>query len=135
MAFAQFNCVAVELSRLFQFNLLSILTQRYFTESVKYNLFQFKINFTLKSRGFFLGLKIISSIFETFNEILLALSQFVRFFWPIFKGLFILFSDLLMIRRFVCLQQNDEFCNVLLLHVDHLYIAKDVTVPKQILLA
>ena len=47
----------------------------------------------LKSRG----LKIISSAFE----ILLALSQIVRFFRSIFKSLFNLFSNLLMIRRFV----------------------------------
>ena len=39
----------------------------------------------------------MSSVFETFSEILLALSQFVRFFRSIFKGLFNLFSDLLMI--------------------------------------
>ena len=48
----------------------------------------------LKSRGFLLGLKIISSVFETFTEILLALSQLVRFFRY-------LFSDLLVISRFV----------------------------------
>ena len=33
----------------------------------------------LISRGSLLGLKIISSVFEIFNEILLALSRFVRF--------------------------------------------------------
>ena len=97
MAFAQFNIVAVALTRLFHFNLLSILTPRYFTESVGYNLFPFNFKFILSS----LGLKIISSVFETFNEIFLALSQFVRFFRSIFKSLFNLFSDLLVIRRFV----------------------------------
>ena len=55
----------------------------------------------LKSRGFLLGLKIINSVFETFCEILLALSQFVRFFRSIFKSLFNLFSDLLMKSKFV----------------------------------
>ena len=55
----------------------------------------------LKSRGFLLGLKIISSAFETFSEILLGLSQFLRFFRSIFKGFFNIFSDLLMISRFV----------------------------------
>ena len=55
----------------------------------------------LKCRGFLLGLKKISSVFETFNEILLALSQFVRFFRSIFKSLFNPFSDLSMISRFV----------------------------------
>ena len=101
MAFDRFNFVALDLTWLFQFNLLSILTPGYFTESVGYNLFLFHFIFILKSRGFLLGLKIISSVFETLNEILLALSQFVRFFRSIFKNLFNLFSDLLMIRRFV----------------------------------
>ena len=88
MTFAQFNFVAVALTWLFQFNLLSILTPRYFTESVVYNHFPFNFIFMLKCRGFLLGLKKISSVFETFNEILLALSQFVRFFRSIFKSLF-----------------------------------------------
>ena len=61
----------------------------------------FNFIFMLKSRGFLLGLKIISSVFETFNEILLALSQFVRLFRSVFKSLFNLLSDLLMIRRSV----------------------------------
>ena len=74
IAFASFNFVAVALTWLFQFNLLSISTPRYFTESVEYNLFPFNFVIMLKSRGFLLGLKIISSVFETFNEILLALS-------------------------------------------------------------
>ena len=55
----------------------------------------------LKSRGFLLSLKIIISVFETFSKTLLALSQFVRFFRSILKNLFNLFSDLLMISRFV----------------------------------
>ena len=55
----------------------------------------------LKSRGFHLGLKIISFVFETFSEILLALSQFVRFLRSIFKSLFNIFSDLLKISKFV----------------------------------
>ena len=88
MAFAWFNFVAVALTWLLQFNLLSILTSRYFTESVGYNHFPFNFIFILKCRGFLLGLKKISSVFETFNEILLALSQFVRFFRSIFKSLF-----------------------------------------------
>ena len=41
MAFACSNFVAVSLTRLFQFILLSILTPRYFTESVGYNIFPF----------------------------------------------------------------------------------------------
>ena len=61
----------------------------------------FNFIFMLKSRGFLLGLKIISSVFETFNGILLALSQFVRLFRSVFKSLFNLLSDLLMIRRSV----------------------------------
>ena len=55
----------------------------------------------LKSRGFLLGLKTISYVFQTFSEILLALSQFVRFFRTIFKSLVNLFCDLLMISRIV----------------------------------
>ena len=82
MAFAQFNFVAVALIGLFHFNLLSILTPRYFTESVGYNLFPFNFIFMLKSRGFLLGLKLMSSVFEALNEILLALSQLLRFLGP-----------------------------------------------------
>ena len=101
MTFAQFNIVAVALKCLFQFSLLSILTPRYLTDSVGYHLFPFNFIFTLKSVGFLLGLKTINSAFETFNETLLALSQFVRFFRSIFKSLFNPFSDLSMISRFV----------------------------------
>ena len=66
------------LTRLFKSNLLSILTPRYLTESNGDNLFPFNFIFMLKSKGFLLGLKISSSVFETFSEILLTLSQFVR---------------------------------------------------------
>ena len=75
MAFAWFNFLVVALTLVFQFNLLSILIPRYFTKSVGYNLFPFNFNLMLKSRGFLLVLKIISFVFETFTEILLALSQ------------------------------------------------------------
>ena len=40
-------------------------------------------------------------VYEAYSEILSALSQFVRFFRSKFKSLFNLFSDLLMISRFV----------------------------------
>ena len=58
---------------LFQFNLLSILTPRYLTESVGYNLFPFNFIFMLKSKRvpFRLKRKLVS---ETYNEILLALT-------------------------------------------------------------
>ena len=90
------------LTWLFLFNLLSILTPRYLTE-------------------FHLGLKIISSVFQTFSEILLALSQFVRFSLSIFKSLFNLFSDWLMISRFVSSAkrwtlQNTTFISRLVFH-------------------
>ena len=101
MTFARFSFVAMALKRIFQFNLLSVLTPRYLTKSVGYNLCPFSLIFMLKSRGFHLGLKIISFVFETFSEILLALSQFVRFLRSIFKSLFNIFSDLLKISKFV----------------------------------
>ena len=100
-AFARFNFVAIALTWLFQFNLLSILTPRYLPESVGYILFPYNYIFMLKASSFLLGLKIISSVFETFSQILLALSQFGRFFRSIFKSLLNLFSDLLIISRFV----------------------------------
>ena len=89
------------LTWLFQFNLISILTPRYLTEADGYNIFLFHFIFMLKSRGSLLGLNIINSVFETFNEIFLALSQFVRFLRSILKSLFNLFSYLLVISRFV----------------------------------
>ena len=101
MAFARFHFVAVALTWLFQFNLLSILTPGYLTESVGYNLFPFNFIVTLKSRGFLLGLKIKSYVSETFNDIFSVLIQFVKVFRSIFKSLFNLFGDLLTIRRFV----------------------------------
>ena len=75
MAFAGFNFVAVALTWRVQFNLISFLTPRYFTESVGYNLFPCNFIFMLKSRGFLLGLKTISSAFEAINEILITLNQ------------------------------------------------------------
>ena len=75
MAFAWSNFAAIGLTYIFQFNLLSILTPIYFTESVKYNLLLFSFISMLISRSFPLGLKIIISVFEKFSEILLAVSQ------------------------------------------------------------
>ena len=72
----------------------------------------------LESRGLLLILKIISPVFEAFSGMLLALSQFIRFFRSIFKRLFNLFSDLLMIID-LCHHQNGELCNVCLIHEDH----------------
>ena len=72
----------------------------------------------LESRGFLLILNIISPVFETFSGMLLAVSQFVRCFRSIFKSLFNLFSDLLMIID-LCHHQNGELCNVSLIHEDH----------------
>ena len=63
-----------------RFNFVAMACTRRLTQSVGYNLFPFNfIIFMIKSRGFLLGLKIISFVSETFSEILLALSQFVRF--------------------------------------------------------
>ena len=72
----------------------------------------------LESRGFLLILNIISPVFETVSGMLLAVSQFVRCFRSIFKSLFNLFSDLLMIID-LCHHQNGELCNVSLIHEDH----------------
>ena len=66
----------------------------------------------LKSRGFLLGLKKISFVFETFNEILLALIQFVRFF----RSLLIQIGySLLNMIQIICLLihifHNDTICS------------------------
>ena len=56
-----------------------------------------------KPRNLFLDLKTTTTtfVFETFRKILLVSIQFVRPFRSIFKSLFNLLSDLLMIERFV----------------------------------
>ena len=55
----------------------------------------------LKHRSFLLGLRILSSVFETFSEIVFTLSQFVRFLGQYLRVCLIFFSDLLMKSRFL----------------------------------
>ena len=87
----------------FQICISVLLIIRYFSKSVEYNLFPFSFTFMPKPRKLFLDLKKTTTtfVFETFSKILLVLIQFVRPFRSIFKSLFNLLNDLLMIERFV----------------------------------
>ena len=51
--------------------------------------------------SFLLGLRTLSSVFETFSEIVFTLSQFLRFLGQYLRVCLIFFSDLLMKSRFL----------------------------------
>ena len=72
----------------------SILTPKYLTLSVGKSLLQVNFNFILPSNCFCLDLKITSSVFLTLSEILLALSQYNRFFKSILTSLLSFLIDL-----------------------------------------
>ena len=55
----------------------------------------------LKHRSFLLGLRTLSSVFETFSEIVFTLSQFLRFLGQYLRVCLIFFSDFLMKSRFL----------------------------------
>ena len=84
IALALFNLTATLLICSCQFKFSSILMPRYFTEFVVYNLLPFNFNFKVASVCFLTDLKRTTSVLLKLRQILLALSQFERYFksWP-----------------------------------------------------
>ena len=101
IALAQFNLTVTLLIFWCQFNSSSILTPRYFTESVAYNLSPFNFGFKVVFECFLIDLNRTTSILLTLKQILSARSKYERYFKSLVSYLFIFLIELLKFKRFV----------------------------------